>query len=542
MARQRASGKRPNEMVASTRGFRGTVRRRVALFAGGALLVTGAVWSAPGTARADAGNPILTTIHGSLQPNPDGTVTVFVRGQWNWLSHNSDCNFDRAATGVGMIWNDPTEPGFTVTKAPISAGVGIAAIRSGTAPAGENPNAYPDTYNTVDEMVHPVDRGNQAEGYTSGTFKSTTQGYSTSAAGDFPSGQRFSDPASPAPTNANLALWRGGCGRELLTSMGSKSDPFGEAMSLTCANGTTTCSGHPWGSWGYEKVTGMARGYSHTYAQRRDISQVCVNFYDVHGGGKANSSSFQVPNGTKEIDANGSGDTGETSHVNPKQPTIATTASGPVTIGQAIHDTAQLSGLVSGLAPTGTITFTAYAPNANGSADVSCGSAVFTDIEAVDSTGKATSGSFTPSGTAPQIAGTYEWIASYSGDSNYKGTTSSCNDTGEQSLVKKKDTTTPTGQKVLISDFAKPTGFGTPTGTVTFSLCDNASCPGTPIFTQTTSLVNGIAHADDPTPLNAAATYKWVVTYNGDANNSPSTSACGTEFTTLGGNVPGVDP
>src|SRR5213080_5478421 len=196
-------------MVASTRGFRGTVRRRVALFAGGALLVTGAVWSAPGTARADAGNPILGTIHGSLQPNPDGTVTVFVRGQWNWLSHNSDCNFDRAATGVGMIWNDPTEPGFTVTKAPISAGVGIAAIRSGTAPAGENPNAYPDTYNTVDEMVHPVDRGNQAEGYTSGTFKSTTQGYSTSAAGDFPSGQRFSDPASPAPTNANLALWRG---------------------------------------------------------------------------------------------------------------------------------------------------------------------------------------------------------------------------------------------------------------------------------------------------------------------------------------------
>src|SRR6266704_1134830 len=194
-------------MVASTSGFRGTVRRRAALFAGGALLVTGAVWSAPGTTRADAGNPILSTIHGSLQPNPDGTVTVF--------------------------------------KAPISAGVGIAAIRSGTAPAGENPNAYPDTYNTVDEMVHPVDRGNQVEGCTSGTFKSTTQGYSTNAAGDLPSGQRFSDPASPAPTNANLALWRGGCGREPLTITASKGDPFGEATSLTCANGTTTCSAHP---------------------------------------------------------------------------------------------------------------------------------------------------------------------------------------------------------------------------------------------------------------------------------------------------------
>src|SRR5205823_14052761 len=101
------------------------------------------------------------------------------------------------------------------------------ALRGTTPSAGENAKAYPDTYNTVDEMVHPVDRGNQAEGYTSGTFKSTTQGYSTSAAGDFPSGQRFSDPASPAPTNANLALWRGGCGRELLTSLGSKSHPSG---------------------------------------------------------------------------------------------------------------------------------------------------------------------------------------------------------------------------------------------------------------------------------------------------------------------------
>jgi len=684
---------------------------------------------------------------------------------------------------VGMIWNDPTEPGFTVIKGTISAGVGVMALRGTTPSAGENPKAYPDTSNTVDQMVHPVDRGNQVEGYTSGTFKSTTAGYSSNAAGDFPFGQVFSDPATPGPTTANVMQWRGGCGRELLTATASNSNPFGEATATTCANGTTTCSGHPWGSWGYEKVTGGMRGYAHTYAQRRDISQVCVNFYDVHGGGKANATSFQVPNGTKEITVNGNGDnsiqtnafntnqgancvnfpfidhttavtdvivgskihdqgfiggaaaaqvtylqfhlfapsdptcagtdlysggriavtgsgtatsddvvakpagdfhwtaelfdaatgghlldatkcgdTGETSHVTPKQPTIATTASGPVTIGQAIHDTAQLAELVSGVAPTGTITFTAYAPNANGSTDTTCGTAVFTDIETVDSTGKATSGnftpsgtapqiagtyewkasysgdanykavaskcddtgeqslvnkkqpaitttasgpvtigdaihdvaqltmlvsgvaptgtvtftayapnangsadtacgtalftdtepvdstgkatsgSFTPSGTAPQIAGTYEWIASYSGDSNYKGVTSSCNDTGEQSLVKKKDTTTPTGQKVVISDFAKPTGFGTPTGTVTFSLFDNASCTGTPIFTQTTSLVNGLAHADDPTPLSANGTYKWVVTYNGDANNSPSTSACGTEFTTLGGNVPGVDP
>src|SRR5438128_10993133 len=227
-------------MAARTRGFLGTVRRLVALLAGSAMLLTLAVLPAPGTAYADAGNPILGTIHGSIQPNADGTVTVFVRGEWNWLSHNTDCNFDRAATGVGMIWNDPTKPGFTVTKGTISAGVGVLSLRGATPSAGENPKAFPDTYNTVDEMVHPVDRGNQVEGYSSGTFKSTTAGYSSNAAGDFPFGQVFGDPATPGPTAANVAQWRGGCGRELLTATASNSNPFGEATAPACAHRTTT--------------------------------------------------------------------------------------------------------------------------------------------------------------------------------------------------------------------------------------------------------------------------------------------------------------
>src|SRR5438876_1720535 len=152
-------------MAARTSGILGTVRRLGALVGGSAMLLTLAGLPAPQTAYADAGNPILGTIHGSIQPNADGTVTVFVRGEWNWLSHNSDCNFDRAGTGVGIIWNDPTEPGYTVTKGAISAGVGISSLRPG------------DAVNQVDEMVHPADRGNQVEGYTAGTWMSTAQGY-----------------------------------------------------------------------------------------------------------------------------------------------------------------------------------------------------------------------------------------------------------------------------------------------------------------------------------------------------------------------------
>src|SRR5439155_1176066 len=235
-------------------------------------------------------------------------------------------------------------------------------------------------------------------------------------------------------------------------------------------------------------------------------------------GGKASSSSFQVPNGTKEIDVNGNGDNSiQTNAFNTNQgancvnfPFIDhTTAVTNVLVGGNIHDQAFIGGAAA--AQVTYLQFHLFAPSDPTCAgtDLSSGTAVFTDVEPVDSTGKATSGSFTPSGTAPQIAGTYEWTASYSGDDNYKAVTSKCNDTGEQSLVNKQSTTTPTGQKVLISDFAKPTGFGTPTGTVTFSLFDNAGCTGTPIFTQTTSLVNGLAHADDPTPLNADGTYKW---------------------------------
>ena len=36
-------------------------------------------------AFADAGNPILGTIKASAVDNGNGTVTIFVRGQWNWL-------------------------------------------------------------------------------------------------------------------------------------------------------------------------------------------------------------------------------------------------------------------------------------------------------------------------------------------------------------------------------------------------------------------------------------------------------------------------
>ena len=238
---------------------------------------------------ADAGNPITSSIHGEIVVNANGTATVFVRGEWNWLSHNKDCNVDRNGTGAGMVWNDPSEPGYTVAKGAVSAGVGISVLRAnnnddgatGTVPA-----------NTIDRMVHPVDRGNQA----TDTYKDqngVTQ-HDTNAPQPGPLNQQFVDPFPPGITTTQLAQWRGGCGRvPITTPCGINNDAVGD----------------PCGSWGYEKVYTASdgtvhQGYAHTYASRKDITTVCANFYDVHGA----NAGFQSPNGIKEITVNGNGD------------------------------------------------------------------------------------------------------------------------------------------------------------------------------------------------------------------------------------------
>jgi hypothetical protein len=227
------------------------------------------------TALGDAANPVVGTIRGTVVPDASGPgVTVYVRGQWNWLSHSSDCNFDRAGMGVGIIWNDPNSPGYAVTKGSTTAGVGVRASTDG---------------NVVDQMVHPVDRGNVPQGYTVQT------------AGDYPQGQRFVDPSPPNPNS--YSSWKGGCGREPLLSTGpvGTSGLGAEGVNLACAE-AGACAGHPWGSWGYD--TGGGLGYSHHYAARSHVTSVCANFYDVHGGGKSNTNTFQLVKEAKEITVN----------------------------------------------------------------------------------------------------------------------------------------------------------------------------------------------------------------------------------------------
>jgi Bacterial Ig-like domain (group 3)/von Willebrand factor type A domain len=100
-------------------------------------------------------------------------------------------------------------------------------------------------------------------------------------------------------------------------------------------------------------------------------------------------------------------------------PAIATTPSASVPAGGSVSDTATVSG---GFTPTGTVTFQLFAPG-----DTSCGTAITTRTGTL-------SGGTAASGTVPiGAAGTYRWVATYSGDANNNPVVSPCG--SEQVIV-----------------------------------------------------------------------------------------------------------
>jgi hypothetical protein len=107
----------------------------------------------------------------------------------------------------------------------------------------------------------------------------------------------------------------------------------------------------------------------------------------------------------------------------------------PATWSASINDSAT----VTGSSPTGTVTFNLYAPG-----DTNCGTSIYSDTEPLSS-GSATSGNFTDIGSSGTYgAGTYQWVVSYSGDSNNSPSSSSCGDTSEQETLTAASTTDAT--------------------------------------------------------------------------------------------------
>jgi hypothetical protein len=152
-------------------------------------------------------------------------------------------------------------------------------------------------------------------------------------------------------------------------------------------------------------------------------------------------------------------------------PVLITQASGSVPAGGMISDNATLSG---GSGPAGTITFSLYGPN-----DTSCsGTVKFTSSKTVGGNGSYPSDPFTTI-----AAGTYQWIASYSGDANNNPVTGTCGDPSERTAV--------TIPGILYSSAPAATDDSSQCGTNIFFV--------KPDGTGVTQLTTGLAYDTTPT-------------------------------------------
>src|SRR3989441_175041 len=197
-------------------------------------------------------------------------------------------------------------------------------------------------------------------------------------------------------------------------------------------------------------------------------------------------------------------------------PALTTTASGSVAAGGQVSDVAPLT---LGTNPMGTISFTLYGPN-----DATCTVVAFTDTKPVSGNGDYTSSSF----TAIQ-AGTYRWIASYTGDlnNNAAGPTA-CADPAEAVVVTKAGpalTTTASGSAAAggqVSDVAHLTLGTNPTGTISFTLYSDVGCTSS-VFTSSATVDHGNGdYASGNFTATQAGTYHWRASYSGDPNNNPA--------------------
>jgi hypothetical protein len=223
---------------------------------------------------------------------------------------------------------------------------------------------------------------------------------------------------------------------------------------------------------------------------------------------------------------------GETSVVTQAPVVFKTQATPTAAAGGTIQDTAAVV-FESGSA-TGTISFKLYGPD-----DLTCSGPA-------TAAGARTVGLSNLYDSDPVIvaaAGTYRWIASYSGDLKNKSVTSVCNEPGETTVV----TGTAPGAKAqpVLTTLALPSATaGNPladtailsgatsdaTGTIAFSIYgpDDTLCAGTPIAAGTRTVAGNGFYNSDTVTLSDAGAYRWVAVYSGDANNNGTPFVCTT--------------
>lgn len=204
-------------------------------------------------------------------------------------------------------------------------------------------------------------------------------------------------------------------------------------------------------------------------------------------------------------------------------------------VGQALVDRVSVINPLGG----GTLTFALYD-------DATC-----TAAPVLSSTVPVPSGIETyvdSTSPVPTHTGTYHWISSFDGDGNNNPiAANACGSTGQDVTVTRATTGALAGMaltagsvstdavqgqelqaRAQLSGLKSPTGMGP--GTATYTLWDNSSCTGTPVYGPAASspvTADGDWSSPTPGPTPGPGVYHWQITYDGDDNNIPiAATAC----------------
>jgi hypothetical protein len=205
-------------------------------------------------------------------------------------------------------------------------------------------------------------------------------------------------------------------------------------------------------------------------------------------------------------------------------PTIGITPSPGVTVGGEVEAAATLTG---GYERGGQIELALYAE-----ADPACvGAPVFSKTMEVSST---TTG-YESGSVAPPAAGTYHWVATYSGDAaNDKVETGCASSSAAVTVAPTEPTLTDLASAGItlggqVHGKATLVGSYAPTRPVVFDLFgpEDPTCAAAPVFVDEVGApASGDTYETAAFTPTAVGTYRWVVSYPGDRDNLAAITSC----------------
>jgi hypothetical protein len=227
------------------------------------------------------------------------------------------------------------------------------------------------------------------------------------------------------------------------------------------------------------------------------------------------------------------GSANQESTVSKAAPTLSGTATS-AQVGSTITDHVTLSG---GFSPGGELKFRLFGPG-----DASCAAAPSQEATVAVSG----NGSYAPPGFAPP-PGLYHWSVEYTGDADNEGAGIGCADPSQASAVgvinvnlTASATSATVGNPVAATATIREGAI--PGGQITFAAYapTDASCTGTPSFSKTVDVVGNAEYHSDPVVPTRTGSFRWVVSYSGDANHAATRTTCGAPTSTIGAARPSI--